>query len=138
MNIDFSQVINMKLAVILWLVGFGIKHIKWKPIEQLSNKLIPVILTILGIGVSCIFEGDVNFDGIIVGIVTSMFAVGVHSSGHNAWKAFMNMSTNSMMITGDNLSGSMYDGSGYTYGGGFEETVDDGIYESSSGGNTVG
>lgn len=140
MNIDFSQVINMKLAVILWLTGFGIKHINWKPVKQLSNKLIPVLLTILGIGLSCVFIGDVNFDGILTGIVTSMFAVGVHSSGHNAWKAFIDMSSGGMDITGNNLSGSS--GGSYSPQSGMcsNTTTDDGFYDHSYNGdnNAVG
>lgn len=104
MSLDFSSVIDMKLAVILWLLGYAIKHLKWKPVKQLSNKLIPVILVIFGIGLSCLFYGDVQFDPILTGIVTSMFTVGIHASGINVWKAFVRNST-AMEMSEDELSG---------------------------------
>lgn len=83
MQLDLSGFIDVKIAVLLWVIGYLIKHVKTPPIERISNRLIPVILMIVGIMVSCITRMDVTLDNILVGIITSLFAVGVHSSGAN-------------------------------------------------------
>ena len=105
MDLEFSNFIDMKLAIFLCMIGLGLKHLEWKPIKQLSNKLIPALLIILGIGLECIFQGDVTFDGILNGIITAVFSVGMHSSGKNVLKSIMGM-TESNTVFVDDLSGS--------------------------------
>ena len=105
MELEFSGLIDMKLAVVLWLIGLGIKHLDWKCVKQLSNKLIPTILIITGIGLECVFMGDVTFDGILSGVITAIFAVGVHSSGKNVLRTLMGLAETDTLELND-LSGS--------------------------------
>lgn len=87
MSIDFSSMIDVRIAIILWCIGWVLKHSKIKIIKKnLSNESIPVILIALGIIISCVMVGDVTTNSIIIGAVTSIFAVGVHSSGKNIFK----------------------------------------------------
>ena len=39
-----------------------------------------------GVLISCFMVGDVTLNAVIIGLVTSVFAVGIHSSGKNIFK----------------------------------------------------
>ena len=110
LNIDMSGLIDPKIAAALWVIGFGLKHMEWKPIKDFSNRLIPAILIILGIMMSCIMYKAVSFDTIVLGVVTSIFAVGVHASGKNVITELLASTTvtptaNSIDMTSGNLVG---------------------------------
>ena len=60
MNIDLSGLLDAKIIIVLWCIGYGIKHIKWKPIKSISNTLIPVILVGVGVIMACFLSGDVR------------------------------------------------------------------------------
>ena len=104
MSIDFSSMIDVRIAIILWCLGWFLKHSKIKFIKNLSNESIPIILVATGIIISCITVGDVTTNSIIIGIVTSVFAVGVHSSGKNIFKLSENTT---VFATKDNINNSL-------------------------------
>lgn len=104
MSIDMSGLIDPKIAAALWVLGFGLKHLEWKPIKELSNRLIPAILIILGIMMACVMRNSVSFDTILLGVVTSIFAVGVHASGKNI--IYELLSNTTVTPTADGLSSS--------------------------------
>lgn len=103
MNIDLSGLLDAKIIIVLWCIGYGIKHIKWKPIKSISNTLIPVILVGVGVIMACFLSGDVTFNSIIVGFTSAMFAIGVHASGKNIFKAFTNTT---VYVTPDSITNS--------------------------------
>ena len=87
MSIDFTSFIDVKIAVLLWCLGWAIKHVtKIKLFKNIPNDAIPVILFGIGIVGTCIETGDVSLNGIIMGVITAGFAVGIHSSGKNIFK----------------------------------------------------
>ena len=104
MSIDFSSMIDVKIAIILWCLGWFIKHSKIKAIKRLPNDAIPIILMAAGVIISCIMVGDVTTNAIIIGAVTSIFAVGVHSSGKNIFKLSENTT---VYATQDNISNNL-------------------------------
>lgn len=104
MTIDFSSMIDVKIAIILWCLGWFIKHSKIKIIKRLPNDAIPIILMATGVIISCIMVGDVTTNSIIIGAVTSLFAVGVHSSGKNIFKLSENTT---VYATQDNISNNL-------------------------------
>lgn len=104
MSIDFSSMIDVKIAIILWCLGWFIKHSKIKAIKRLPNDAIPIILMATGVIISCIMVGDVTTNAIIIGAVTSLFAVGVHSSGKNIFKLSENTT---VYATQDNISNNL-------------------------------
>ena len=104
MSIDFSSMIDVKIAIILWCLGWFIKHSKIKAIKRLPNDAIPIILMATGVIISCIMVGDVTTNAIIIGAVTSIFAVGVHSSGKNIFKLSENTT---VYATQDNISNNL-------------------------------
>lgn len=103
MNVDFTSLLDSKIIIVLWCLGYGLKHIKWKPIKSISNTLIPVFLTGVGVIMACFLAGDVTLNAIIVGFVSAMFAIGVHASGKNIFKAFTN---STVYVTPDSLNNS--------------------------------
>lgn len=86
MSIDFSSLIDVKIAIILWCLGWFVKHSKITCIKRLPNDSIPIILMAAGVLLSCFMVGDVTLNAVIIGVVTGVFAVGVHSSGKNIFK----------------------------------------------------
>jgi hypothetical protein len=87
MSIDFTSFIDVKIAILLWCLGWAIKHIgKIKLFKNIPNDAIPIILFGIGIVGTCIETGDVSLNGIIMGVITAGFAVGIHSSGKNIFK----------------------------------------------------
>ena len=104
MTIDFSSMIDVKIAIILWCLGWVIKHSNIKAIKRLPNNAIPVILMATGVVISCVMVGDVTLNAIIIGVVTSIFAVGVHSSGKNIFKLSENTT---VYATQDNISNNL-------------------------------
>ena len=104
MSIDFSSMIDVRIAIILWCLGWVLKHSKIKFVKNLSNESIPVILIAAGVIISCVTVGDVTTNSIIIGIVTSVFAVGVHSSGKNIFKLSENTT---VFATKDNINNSL-------------------------------
>lgn len=104
MSIDFSSMIDVRIAIILWCLGWILKHSKIKFIKNLSKESIPVILIATGVVISCIEVGDVTTNSIIIGIVTSVFAVGVHSSGKNIFKL---SEGTTVFATQDNISNNL-------------------------------
>ena len=104
MTIDFSSMIDVKIAIILWCLGWFIKHSKIKAIKRLPNDAIPIILMATGVIMSCIMVGDVTTNAIIIGAVTSLFAVGVHSSGKNIFKLSENTT---VYATQDSISNNL-------------------------------
>lgn len=86
MSIDFSSFIDVKIAILLWCLGYVIKHSKLKIFKNIPNDAIPIILFGIGVVGACIDVGDVSLNGIIIGVITAAFAVGVHSSGKNIFK----------------------------------------------------
>ena len=103
MNVDLSGLLDSKIIIVLWCIGYGIKHIKWKPIKSISNNIIPVILVGVGVIMACFLSGDVTFNSIIIGFTSAMFAIGIHASGKNIFKSFTN--TN-VYVTPDSLTNS--------------------------------
>lgn len=103
MNLDLSGLLDSKIIIVLWCIGYGIKHIKWKPIKSISNNIIPVILVGVGVIMACFLSGDVTFNSIIIGFTSAMFAIGIHASGKNIFKSFTN--TN-VYVTPDSLTNS--------------------------------
>lgn len=83
--IDVTGYIDIKITVVLWIIAFAIKHINWKPIKKVSNQLIPVIVSIIGVILSC-YLYKISLDSAIIGFVSAMFSVGIHSSGKNIFK----------------------------------------------------
>ena len=104
MTIDFTSMIDVKIAIILWCLGWIIKHSKIKAIKRLPNDAIPIILMATGVIISCIMVGDVTTNAIIIGAVTSIFAVGVHSSGKNIFKLSENTT---VYATQDSISNNL-------------------------------
>lgn len=88
MGLDISSLVDVPTVVTLLAVGFGLKYIQWTPIKRISNKLIPVFLLIMGVLMVSISYGDVTFDSVFIGFVSSMFAIGIHSSGKNIFSFF--------------------------------------------------
>ena len=103
MNVDLSGLLDAKIIIVLWCIGYGIKHIQWKPIKSISNNIIPVILVGVGVIMACFLSGDVTFNSIIIGFTSAMFAIGIHASGKNIFKSFTN--TN-VYVTPDSLTNS--------------------------------
>ena len=103
MNLDLSGLLDAKIIIVLWCIGYGIKHIQWKPIKSISNNIIPVILVGVGVIMACFLSGDVTFNSIIIGFTSAMFAIGIHASGKNIFKSFTN--TN-VYVTPDSLTNS--------------------------------
>lgn len=106
MNINFEGLIDIKIAIVLWIIGYAIKHSEFKPFKRLPNKLVPMILIVVGVGMSTIMIGDVTFESIIIGLVTALFAVGVHSSGKNI---FDNLFNTSIDVDASNLNETLVD-----------------------------
>ena len=104
MTIDFTSMIDVKIAIILWCLGWFIKHSKIKAIKRLPNDAIPIILMATGVIISCIMVGDVTTNAIIIGAITSIFAVGVHSSGKNIFKLSENTT---VYATQDSISNNL-------------------------------
>ena len=86
MSIDFSSFIDVKIAILLWCLGWCIKHAKLKFFKNIPNESIPIMLFGVGIIATCLEAGDVSLNAIIMGIITAGFAVGIHSSGKNIFK----------------------------------------------------
>ena len=86
MSIDFSSLIDVRIAIILWIIGWLIKHSKIRFIKNLPNDAIPIILCSAGILISCFAVGDVTMNSILIGIITAVFSIGIHSSGKNIFK----------------------------------------------------
>lgn len=87
MTIDFSAFIDIKIAILLWALGYAIKHgNKFKIIKNIPNDAIPILLFGVGIITACIEAGDVSINAVIIGIITAGFAIGIHSSGKNIFK----------------------------------------------------
>ena len=86
MNIDFSSLIDVRIAIILWIIGWLLKHSKIPFIKNLPNDAIPIILGATGIIISCFSAGDVTMNSFLIGLISAVFAVGVHSSGKNIFK----------------------------------------------------
>ena len=103
MAIDFSSFIDVKIAILLWCVGYAIKHLKFKFFKNIPNDSIPIMLFGIGIVGSCIEAGDVSMNAIIIGIITAGFAVGIHSSGKNIFKLAENTT---VYATPDSISNS--------------------------------
>ena len=103
MGIDLGGLLDSKIIIVLWCIGYAVKHIKWQPIKSISNNLIPVLLCGIGVIMACFLAGDVNFNAIIVGFTSAMFAIGIHSSGKNIFKAFTNTT---VYVTPDSLNNS--------------------------------
>ena len=80
-----SGYINPKIAVLLWVVGMCIKHIQTEYMKRINNRFIPAILMMIGVLESVIMAGDVTFDSVLTGVITAIFAVGVHASGKNVF-----------------------------------------------------
>lgn len=104
MSIDFSSMIDVRIAIILWCIGWVIKHSKNKYIKKIPNDAIPIILMAIGVIISCIMVGDVTTNSLIIGAVTSIFAVGVHSSGKNIFKLSENTT---IYATQDNIKNNL-------------------------------
>ena len=121
MGIDFSSLLDAKIIIVLWCIGYAIKHVKWKPIKSISNTLIPVLLTGVGVIMACFIAGDVNLNAIIVGFVSAMFAIGIHSSGKNIFKSFTNTT---VYVTPDSLNNSTAKQVGNNNGVSFDVTND--------------
>ena len=103
MGLDLGGLLDSKIIIVLWCIGYGIKHIQWKPIKSVSNNIIPVILVGVGVIMACFLSGDVTFNSIIIGFTSAMFAIGIHASGKNIFKSFTN--TN-VYVTPDSLTNS--------------------------------
>lgn len=103
MDINLSGLLDAKIVVVLWCIGYAIKHMKWKPIKSISNTIIPVLLVGVGLIMSCLLSGDVTFNALLVGFTSAMFAIGVHASGKNIFKAFTNTT---VYVTPDSLTNS--------------------------------
>lgn len=86
MNIDFSSLIDVRIAIILWIIGWLLKHSKISFIKNLPNDAIPIILGAVGIIISCFQAGDVTMNSFLIGLISAIFAIGVHSSGKNIFK----------------------------------------------------
>ena len=80
--IDVSSYINTTLAIILWAVGILIKHSGL--FKKVSNNIIPLILSILGIVINSVMNG-MNTDSVLAGFVTAMVCVGMHKSGQETF-----------------------------------------------------
>ena len=151
MGIDFSALLDSRIIVVLWCLGYAIKHMKWKPVKAISNTLIPVLLTGIGVIMACFIAGDVNFNAILVGFISAMFSIGIHSTGKNIFKSFTNTT---VYVTPDSLNNSTAKQVGNNTGVSFDvadsgyiptENSDDGVVIGddeviidSGGGNAVG
>ena len=123
MGIDFSALLDSRIIVVLWCLGYALKHVKWKPIKAISNTLIPVLLTGVGVIMACFIAGDVNFNAILVGFVSAMFAIGIHSTGKNIFKSFTNTT---VYVTPDSLNNSTAKQVGNNNGVSFDVSADTG------------
>ena len=103
MNLDLSQIIDVKISVVLWCLGYFLKHSKMKYIKRIANDIIPVFLIGTGILLACIFACDVTFNSILIGFTTAMFSLGIHTSGKNIFK-FVTGTT--IYVTPESLSNS--------------------------------
>ena len=84
-NANIEAYVNVSLIVGLLAVGALIKHLKIA--ENISNKLIPIILTVLAVAF-CISMGDNSTvsdvaNNILSGIINAASAVGTHQLGKN-------------------------------------------------------
>ena len=104
MTIDFSSLIDVKIAIILWCLGWVLKHSKIQFIKKIPNDGIPAILMAAGVIISCIMVGDVTTNAVIIGVITSIFAVGVHSSGKNIFSLHENTT---VYATQDNITNNL-------------------------------
>ena len=86
MNIDFSSLIDVRIAIILWILGWLLKHSKISYIKSLPNDAIPIILGAVGIIISCFSAGDVTMNSLLIGLISAVFAIGIHSSGKNIFQ----------------------------------------------------
>ena len=86
LNIDFSSLIDVRIAIILWILGWLLKHSKNSYIKSLPNDAIPIILGAAGIIISCFTVGDVTMNSLLIGLISAVFAIGVHSSGKNIFQ----------------------------------------------------
>ena len=88
MNLDVSSMVDIPTVITLWAIGFAMKHLEWAPIKRISNKAIPMFLLVIGMLMVSVRLGDVTFNGLFIGFVSSMFAIGIHSSGKNIFSFF--------------------------------------------------
>lgn len=86
MSIDFSSMIDVRIAIILWIIGWLLKHSKISFVKNLPNDAIPIILLATGTLISCFLVGDVTMNSVLIGVITAVFAIGIHSSGKNIFK----------------------------------------------------
>lgn len=103
MSIDLSGILDLKIVIVLWCLGYFLKHTPINWIRRISASVIPVVLTGTGVIMACILATDVTFNAILIGFTSAMFAVGIHSSGKNIFKMF---SGTTVYVTPESLSNS--------------------------------
>lgn len=75
MSLDFLTELLMPLVLAACiLVGFIVK--KW--IEDVDNKWIPTIVTLLGAILACVFEAQITPELIVAGAITGAASTGFH------------------------------------------------------------
>jgi len=81
---DLTAYVDFKVAIILWVLGAGIKHLK--VLDKVANELIPPILMFAGVALSIFVAGTFNIDILITGVCTGAFAIGTHKSGQELFR----------------------------------------------------
>ena len=76
--LDIFNYVNITVALVLWTVGYFIKHTK--VMNKIKNNYIPVILIVLGIILSFALSG-ISVESFTSGLATALVCVGTHKSG---------------------------------------------------------
>lgn len=76
--LDIFNYVNITVALVLWTVGYFIKHLK--VLNKIKNNFIPVILIVLGIILSFALSG-ISVESFTSGLATALVCVGTHKSG---------------------------------------------------------
>lgn len=83
-DIDVSNMINLKVVIILLGIGFCVKHVPY--LAKLSNEFIPVILMAFSLILTFLSFG-VNIDSFANAILTASVAIGIHQQGKGFLKS---------------------------------------------------
>lgn len=83
-DIDVSDMINLKVVIILLGIGFCVKHIPY--LEKISNEFIPVILIIFSL-ILTYFGLGLSIDSFANAILTASVAIGIHQQGKGFLKS---------------------------------------------------